>query len=650
MTTERDDEGSGSAKKDRDDEAPSRLPLFAFAAVFAFAAALALLPAEFAHYRRWLELGRDETLLRAAVLSTVLAKTLLALLLVVGTVVLAAARARAAWLRGLAALATLGVMGWIATDLEGQARTGISLAAFLPYATDPETFRWVGEGLRVGPAVAAVAWRLALHLGPAALLAWGLERWSSRAPRRRALPLVGGTIAAALAVIAATPFLQRAAGAPAELYHLSEQMPWSTGRPATSAAIDAWQREAQAVLDRTLPATGVVSALAPASSGEPAPPPPLGSAVRRPDLLLVVVESLRHDALDPVTMPNVWRASGTGLRLDAHYATSNASHYGLFALLYGRSPLPYFETLDAGVPPTLPTWLRTWGYATHHLTCSDIRWRRMDEFMGPGSFEVERMRAPTLDACDRKVVDRAIDLLAPGARPPRFVLTFLMSTHFGYHHPEDEAPFQPASPPPDALALDPDQDTTALLNRYRNSAHYVDALIGQLIGAVDLDQTIVVVTGDHGESLFDDGTLAHATRLSDVQTRVPLVLFGTGIEPSPRHDGPTDHVDLLPTLLSRLGLDRARLERLPGHDLFAPRDDPYTMLVHAKARRGGMDRLVLVSTDGRDALRLDAAHHTLRYLGRVDRNGRASRQVGSDAERARTMRRLERYLETLAPR
>ena len=643
------EDGKGDAAASETGE-PSRLPPIAFAAVFALAGALALLPAEFGHYRRLLEIGQEETLLRVAVLSSVLAKSLLALLLVVGSVVLAAARARPGRLRALAAFATVAVLGWIVTDLEGQQRTGISLASFLPYVTDPETFRWVGEGLRVGPMLGAIAGRLALHLVPAALLTWVLERWSARAPRRRALVLVAGAIALTIAASLATPLLQRAAAAPAALHHLSEQMPWTTGRPAGSTRVGAWQRAAQDALERTLPTPRAVDLLAPRPAQ---PPPPLPTSLpvdARPDILLVVVESLRHDALDPVTMPKVWAAAERGLRLESHYATSNASHYGLFALLYGRSPLPYFQTLDAHVPPTLPTWLRAWGWTTHHLTCSDTRWRRMDEFMGPRDFEVERSKAPTLDACDRRVAARAAELLAPGERPPRLVLAFLMSTHFGYHHPEGATPFRPAAPPPDALALRPDQDTTALRNRYRNSAHHVDGLVGRLLDAVDLDRTLVVVTGDHGESLFDDGTLAHATRLSDIQTRVPFALFGAGLERRAPRDGPTDHTDVLPTLLARLGVDADDLADLSGQDLLSGRDDGFATLVHAKARGGGLDRLVLVSPEGRHALRLDAERGAILYLGRVDRDGRPIDGIGSDDARVRTIGRLERYLASLARR
>ena len=134
-----------------------------------------------------------------------------------------------------------------------------------------------------------------------------------------------------------------------------------------------------------------------------------------------------------------------------------------------------------------------------------------------------------LPACEGEVVSRATTLLSRGARPPRFVLAFLMSTHFGYHYREEEAHFHPSMGPPNALELDPERDRVGLVNRYRNSAHAIDEKIGSLLEQLDPSRTLVIVTGDHGEALFDDGTIAHSSRISDAQTRVPLVLTGPGI-------------------------------------------------------------------------------------------------------------------------
>jgi len=223
----------------------------------------------------------------------------------------------------------------------------------------------------------------------------------------------------------------------------------------------------------------------------------------------------------------------------------------------------------------------------------------------------------------------------------------MMSTHFGYHYPESSAVFAPAAEPPNALELEAGRDTAGLLNRYRNSAHHVDATIGTLLEHLDLDDTLVVVTGDHGESIFDDGTIAHASRLSEIQTRVPLAMFGFGLEGTTPRPGPTDHADLLPTLLARLGIDRARLASLPGRDLTTGRPSPFVALVQARSRPGGSDRIALVSPEARYSLRLDMPSGEVDFLGRIRPDGRPSRVAPTPGSDARVVDWFEQYLESL---
>jgi phosphoglycerol transferase MdoB-like AlkP superfamily enzyme len=631
-------------------EPRDRRPALAFAAVLPLATTLVLLPGEFTHYKRWLELGSDETALRLTVLAAILSKTLVPIAVGLGGLALCARFLSPRRLRVAAFGLSLLVLGALGLDLELQRNTGNHFGRYMPFLLDPETFVWAGRGFDIWPSVLEVLGRVGLALLPAAAVAWFAERWVERASARRGRILLATLVGSVGVLLIAPPMLARVVAAPMPLYHLTEQMPWSwtTGSDFRSGEIGLAQRDAMRIVETARHDLIVPQNLESLITEEA----PDGT----PDILVLVIESLRHDALSPQTMPRLWSLSEAGLRLDQHYATSNASHYGMFALLYGRSPLRYFETLDTHEPPTLPAQLRQWGYDTHHLTCSDLRWREMDRFLGSPHFDAERIRAGSLDECDRKLMTRAAALLAPGIRPPRFVLGFLMSTHFGYHFPDGETPFQPSAPDPNALALRADADPTPLRNRYRNSAHYIDSLIASLVARVDAEQTLIVVTGDHGESLFDDGTIAHSSRLSEVQTRVPLAIFGAGVTPGATRRGPTDHTDVLPTLLARLGIEPDRLDAYPGHDLATDTKSPFVALIHARASRGGPDRIALISPEARHALRLDLESGEILLLGRLHPDGRPARNRPSytdeDADEkrddARVVNWLEEYLETLS--
>ena len=163
------------------------------------------------------------------------------------------------------------------------------------------------------------------------------------------------------------PVIQRTAPFPLPLFQVSEALPWTwhIGFRNSRELLASIQRRAEELYrrhHRRLHATTDTSL----------------SFLRehpkhRPNIIVIVLESFRYDALTPEVMPNLWKLAARGARMETHYAASNSSHYGLFALLYGRSPLNYFATLDTGLPPTLPFLLRQYGYRTHNLTGSDIR-------------------------------------------------------------------------------------------------------------------------------------------------------------------------------------------------------------------------------------------------------------------------------------
>jgi arylsulfatase A-like enzyme len=149
---------------------------------------------------------------------------------------------------------------------------------------------------------------------------------------------------------------------------------------------------------------------------------------------------------------------------------------------------------------------------------------------------------------DVRTLARTAELLR--TRPddkPQFILAFLTSTHFPYLYPTEFEKRQPVlNKEWHVLPFDPQRDLLAGINRYRNSCEYVDDIVGDFLDQIDLTKTIVVITGDHGESLHDDGTMAHGGRWSDSQMRVPCLILGAGVTPRVV-DLPSNHMDILPT-------------------------------------------------------------------------------------------------------
>jgi arylsulfatase A-like enzyme len=105
--------------------------------------------------------------------------------------------------------------------------------------------------------------------------------------------------------------------------------------------------------------------------------------------------------------------------------------------------------------------------------------------------------------------------------------------------------------PPDALAR--------MRHLYARAAAYMDSWLAGVLEALDdrgiLDQTLVIVTSDHGESFGEAGLIAHGFSLDQRLIHVPFVLAGPG---SIEREGPFSLAEL-----PRLIADAAGLERHP---------------------------------------------------------------------------------------
>jgi hypothetical protein len=136
-------------------------------------------------------------------------------------------------------------------------------------------------------------------------------------------------------------------------------------------------------------------------------------------------------------------------------------------------------------------------------------------------------------AVDGKVLLREFDrrLGNPAAwRQPHFLYFNLQASHFPYYWP-GMPHVLPGEPIPRGEIGAGNRDWVA--HTYWNAVAYDDRLIGALIERLRrlgvLDDTLVFVTGDHGESLFDDGFLGHGHMLNEQQTRIPFVVNRPGI-------------------------------------------------------------------------------------------------------------------------
>lgn len=326
----------------------------------------------------------------------------------------------------------------------------------------------------------------------------------------------------------------------------------------------------------------------------------------RPNVLLIVIDSLRSDMLAAATMPRVFEVSRAARRFDDHLAAGNQTRHGVFGMLYGLPGSYWTPMLNERRSPVLLDALEAAGYdlrafASASLASPELRSTCFAGLCREGSTaRPGPVLAMDTDMPGRRPDWRIEDSLlhdSPGGRDtltgervaawlreqgarrgqPFFAFVFLDAPHQVYSYPPEHEVFTPAATEIDYVSLAgrlDDATTRRLFNRYRNAVHYADAVTGAILDALEAarlsDATLVIVTGDHGEEFGENGFWGHMSNFCEEQVRVPLVMRGPGVAPGVE-SRPTSQMDLPATILEACGLPAAsRSSWTVGESLLSP--------------------------------------------------------------------------------
>jgi phosphoglycerol transferase MdoB-like AlkP superfamily enzyme len=135
---------------------------------------------------------------------------------------------------------------------------------------------------------------------------------------------------------------------------------------------------------------------------------------------------------------------------------------------------------------------------------------------------------------------------------PQFFYINLQAGHFPYTYPNMPMRIiSEAIPRPEING----QNKAWLAATYWNAMTNADWAVGKIMASLKeknlLDKVTIVILGDHGESLFDDGFLGHGHAINDTQTKIPLIIN----DPTIVVDEPMGQIDVAElTIRSALGL------------------------------------------------------------------------------------------------
>ena len=280
-----------------------------------------------------------------------------------------------------------------------------------------------------------------------------------------------------------------------------------------------------------------------AFSGSAATPPPPAIAGARPNVILIVLESTRADAIGRavdgrLVTPTLDAMAASGSAAARAYSHVGFTTQSLQSLFTGElAPVDDRQSLFRDF---LANGYRVGTFSGQAEdfggTASLVGMRRGSIFVDGNTLRNERSFSFAAEGSvnvDGRILLREFDRLL--GRPeawtrPHFLYFNLQSAHFPFSEPMMDRVL-PGAPIPRGEIDAGNRDWTA--HTYWNAVAYDDRLIGALIARLRrlgvLDNSLVVVTADHGESLFDDGFLGHGHMLNEQQTRIPFIVNRAGI-------------------------------------------------------------------------------------------------------------------------
>lgn len=275
------------------------------------------------------------------------------------------------------------------------------------------------------------------------------------------------------------------------------------------------------------------------------------------NILFVLIDAWRFDALTPEVTPNIYKLAASSWRFENHFSGANSTRTGVFSLMYGIPGTYWHAMLAERRGSVLIEQLVHDNYRMGIFGSAKLTSPEFDRTVfAPVKNLRTQSQGDSPSARDQNITDefRAFLDQPDSARQPFFGFLFYDSPH-GYDFPANyPLPFTPSWAQVNYLALNNDSDPLPFANRYKNSVHYTDSLVGQVLDKLRaqnlLDKTIVVVTGDHGQE-FNDNKLnywGHNSNFSRYQTQVPLLIRWPG-QGAQRYTHRTSHFDVVPTLL-----------------------------------------------------------------------------------------------------
>ncbi len=294
------------------------------------------------------------------------------------------------------------------------------------------------------------------------------------------------------------------------------------------------------------------------------------------NIVWLVGESWRWDALNPKFMPRTWSFANNNQRFTQHYSSGNGTRMGMFGMFYGIYGSYWFDFLQSQKSPILLHALKQTGYQMEAYTSAKFTYPEFDktifsEFPKGKLFSHANGQGWERD---RKNVKNMMDFMTRAKQngAPFFSFMFFESTHANYTFPPESIVSPNYLKNLDYVTTDFAENIDGIKARYDNSSRHLDQQFSRIFDYLEenelLENTIVIITGDHGEEFMENGYWGHNSTFSEQQTRVPLIIHHPDSEPA-QYNQLTSHLDIPATVFQLLGNAESSSAYSFGSDLLA---------------------------------------------------------------------------------
>ncbi|MCX7910747.1 MAG: sulfatase-like hydrolase/transferase [Endomicrobia bacterium] len=298
------------------------------------------------------------------------------------------------------------------------------------------------------------------------------------------------------------------------------------------------------------------------------------------NFLIIVIDSLRYDMLNKEVMPNSYNFSKKSIVFANHYSGGNSTRFGIFSLFYGVYGNYWFDFLAESRGPILINILKKKDYDIAIFSSSKLTFPEFDRTC---FVDIQRQyiydKLPNYDGARRDVIttEKFIDWLNNRKNNKNFFsFIFFDASHGSFDYLPEFEKFKPSY---GISLLEINKNNfTPLFNKYKNSIYFDDYLVGKILDNLNckgyLKNTIIIITGDHGESFFDKGYIGHNHSFSEEEIKVPFIFYHPKLKPSIIKSS-TSHIDLVPTLMDLLGVKNNYSDYSQGINIFEEKEREY---------------------------------------------------------------------------